>query len=169
QVLRRGPTAPLTARGLGRRRELELVAAEMDPRFAAIPSVLAGTGLRPEELWALERRDVDLEQGVLRVERVYSQGRLKEPAKSSRQRRRVPLRRRVVDALKAQPPRLDSTLLFPAARGGYIEKFRYREWAPALRASGSSTAASTTAVTPSPPGRLRAASSSSTWRGSWAP
>jgi integrase len=29
-------------------------------------------------------------------------------------------------------------LLFPAARGGYIdaEKFRYRDWTPALRAAG---------------------------------
>jgi integrase len=118
--------------------EVEMIAAEMDPRFSAIPVVLVGTGLRPEELWALERRDIDLDKGVLTVERVYSQGRLKEPVKSSRQRRRVPLRGRVVEALKAQPPRLDSPLVFPAARGGYIdgEKFRYREWAPALRAAG---------------------------------
>jgi integrase len=118
--------------------EVEMIAAEMDPRFSAIPLVLVGTGLRPEELWALERRDIDLDKDVLTVERVYSQGRLKEPVKSSRQRRRVPLRGRVVEALKAQPPRLDSPLVFPAARGGYIdgEKFRYREWAPALRAAG---------------------------------
>ncbi len=118
--------------------EVEAIAAELDPRFAAIPVVLVGTGLRPEELWALERRDLDLEAGVLSVERVYSQGRLKDCAKSSRQRRRVPLRRRVVEAIRALPPRLDTPLLFPAARGGYIdgERFRYRDWSPALRAAG---------------------------------
>jgi integrase len=118
--------------------ELEAIAAEIDPRFAAIPVVLVGTGLRPEELFALERRDLDLEAGVLTVERVYSQRRLKDCKKSSRQRRRVPLRQRVVEALRALPPRLNTPLLFPAARGGYIdgEKFRYREWAPALRAAG---------------------------------
>jgi integrase len=118
--------------------QVETIAAELHPRYAAIPTVLVGTGLRPEELWALERRDVNLDEGVLTVRRVYSQGRLKEPAKSSRQRRRVPLRGRVVAALKARPPRLDSPLLFPAARGGYIdgEKFRYRHWTPALRAAG---------------------------------
>ena len=55
--------------------EVEAIAAELDPRFAAIPVVLVGTGLRPEELWALERRDLDLDAGVLSVERVYSQGR----------------------------------------------------------------------------------------------
>jgi integrase len=43
-----------------------------------------------------------------------------------------------VEALKGQPPRVDSPLLFPATRGGYIdgERFRYRHWTPALRAAG---------------------------------
>jgi integrase len=118
--------------------EIEAIAAEMDPRFAAIPIVLVGTGLRPEELFALERGDLDLEAGVISVERVYSQRVLKEPKKSSRQRRRVPLRARVVEALRTLPPRLDTPLLFPATRGGHIDdnKWRWREWTPALRGAG---------------------------------
>jgi integrase len=64
----------------------------MDPRFAAIPIFAAGTGLRPEELFALERRDVDRTARVVTVERVYTQCVLKQCAKTSRQRRRVPLR-----------------------------------------------------------------------------
>lgn len=150
--------------------EVEAVAAELDPRFAAIPLFAAGTGLRPEEWTALERRDIDRRESVVYVRRVYSQGRLKQCAKSSRQRRRVPLRRRVIDALEASPPRLDTPLLFPAARGGYIEseKWRRDHWAPAVRAAGSTTAASTTSGIRSHRSRLRPASRSSTWRGSWA-
>ena len=118
--------------------EIEVITEELHPRFAAIPIFAVGTGLRPEEWIALERRDVDRTEGVVHVRRVYSQGRLKECAKTSRQRRRVPLRQRVLDALDTLPPRLDSPLLFPAARGGHIElnKFRWREWTPALRAAG---------------------------------
>lgn len=116
--------------------EVEAMSAEMDPRFASIPIVLVGTGLRPEELFALERRD--LEAGVLSVERVFTQGRLKDCKKSGRQRRRVPLRRKAVDALRALPPRLDTPLVFPAARGAHfdLERFRSRKSAPALRAAG---------------------------------
>ena len=44
--------------------QVEAVSAEIDPRYAAIPTVLVGTGLRPEELFALERRDLNLEHGV---------------------------------------------------------------------------------------------------------
>jgi integrase len=118
--------------------QVEAASMEMDPRFAAIPVVIVGTGLRPEELFGLRRADIDLAAGVLSVERVYSQGRFKACKKSERQRRRVPLRARVVEAIEAMPRRIDTPLLFPAARGGPIdlEKFRHREWAPALRAAG---------------------------------
>jgi integrase len=119
--------------------ELEAIAEELHPRYRAVPIVLVGTGLRPEELWGLERRDYDRANGILDIRQVYSQGRLKPVMKSDLQRRRVPLRRKVVDALEAMPTplRLDGPL-FPGHDGDHVKHstFRLRHWDPALRAAG---------------------------------
>lgn len=130
----RRPITPFESWG-----QVELVAAALDPRFAAIPIFGVGTGLRPEEWIALERRDVDRERRVVHVRRVYTQGRLREgDAKTKLSIRTVPLTARVLAALDEAPRRIDSQLLFPAARGGYIdlESFRFREWKPALFEAG---------------------------------
>jgi integrase len=118
--------------------EVDAIAAELHPRYQTIPAVLVGTGLRPEELWGVERRDLDRANGVLNIERVYTQGRLKPCKKSQLQRRRVPLRAKVLEALDAMPRRLDSQVLFPAHDGGHVkhDTFRLRHWTPALRAAG---------------------------------
>jgi integrase len=118
--------------------EIEAVADELDPRYTAIPVLAAGTGLRPEEWIALERGDVDRQARVVHVRRRFTGGELKQGGKTAGSVRTVPLRQRVLEALDAMPPRIDTRLLFPAARGGYIdlERFRHREWTPALRSAG---------------------------------
>lgn len=118
--------------------EVRAVADELDERYRAMPIVLVGTGLRPEELLGLHRADVDRKAGLLRIERRYSGGMLKPGGKTPGSVRNVPLRKVVVDALEAMPTRIDTQILFPSPRGGYIdlERFRYREWTPALRAAG---------------------------------
>jgi integrase len=71
------------------------------------------------------------------VRRTLSDGEVVELTKTDRSRRQVPLRRRAIEALDEIPPRLDTPLLFPAARGGVlnIDNFRRRIWAPAIEAN----------------------------------
>jgi integrase len=118
--------------------EVDAIAEELTGIYKPIPVVLAGTGLRPEELYGLEWRDVDLKDGVLSVERVYTQNTLKACKKSDRQRRRVPLRGRVVDALEGIPRGFGQTPVFTDRRGERVKHitFRMRHWAPALKAAG---------------------------------
>ncbi len=119
--------------------EVESISAELIPVYRALPIFLVGTGMRPEEALALEWRDIDRTESVASVVRVHSQGRTKPCKKSDRQRRRVPLRARVLEALDDHPRRLDSPLIFPAHHSGdYLKQvtFRQRHWYPALRAAG---------------------------------
>jgi integrase len=120
--------------------EVEAIAAEMHPAYRALPIFMVGTGMRPEEALALEWGDLDRAESVAAVVRVHSQdGRTKPCKKSDRQRRRVPIRARVWEALDAHPRRLDSPLVFPAHHDGdYLKQKTYylRQWRPALRAAG---------------------------------
>src|SRR5688572_4334352 len=54
--------------------EIEFVAAELSPLHRAVPILAGGTGLRPQEWIALERRDIDRQHRVLSVQRVYANG-----------------------------------------------------------------------------------------------
>jgi integrase len=60
------------------------------------------------------------QEGVIRVERAFSYGRVK-PLRTKASRRRVPLDARAADALASVPPRLDSRLVFPGPRGTHID------------------------------------------------
>ena len=86
----------------------------------------------------LRRADVDRTAGVLHVRRRCTGGTVKDGGKTDASVRTIPLRRLVLDAIEAMPARIDTPVLFSAPRGGYIdgERFREREWSPALRAAG---------------------------------
>jgi integrase len=72
------------------------------------------------------------------VRRTVSSGEAVELGKTGRSRRQVPISPRAALALDALPPRLDVPLVFPSPEGGlvHLDNFRYREWAPAIEASG---------------------------------
>lgn len=118
--------------------DVDRFAAELGPAFGPLVVFGVETGLRPSEWIALERRHVDRRSGVVRVRHSVVKGRAKEYGKTTRSRRDVPLTARAVAALDALAPRLETSLLLPAARGGYIDlgNWRRREWDPALEAAG---------------------------------
>jgi integrase len=123
---------PLTAA------ELELVTGELGARDAVLVRFAAETGLRPCEWIALERRDVERTAGVVLVEREHVEGVTKPYGKTTASRRRVPLTLRALEALDELPTRLDTRLLFPGERGGYLNlrNWRAREWDVAIETAG---------------------------------
>ena len=111
--------------------EIRAVAAQLGPVTGPMVVFGAATGLRPAELVALEQRDVDCGGGVVFVRRQFVRGQIKQ-TKTRRSVRAVPLQGAALEALD-QLPESDGSLLFPAARGGYLDlhNFRAREWRPA--------------------------------------
>jgi integrase len=97
----------------------------------------AATGLRPSELFALEHGDIDRAAGAVQIRRAYANGRVKQ-TKTRLSRRAVPLQAIALDALDQLRSRQDSLLLFPNARGGYLDfrNFNRRHWKPVQRAAG---------------------------------
>jgi integrase len=149
------PTNPCRIRGAGAAKkvhhtkvaslgELEVIVEAMPPRYRAMVLLAAWCGLRFGELAELRREDVDLDAGVLRVERGVTRG----PGevyvgmpKSNAGRRTVSIPPHLAPVLDAH---LDEhvqsgrdALLFPARHGGHMAPASlYRVWYPARDAAG---------------------------------
>jgi integrase len=108
--------------------QIRSLAERLGPTFGPMVVFAAATGLRPSELFALEQGDVDRTAGVVQIRRAYANGRVKA----------VPLQAIALAALDQLPPRSESPLLFPNARGGYLDfrNFNRRQWKPVQRAVG---------------------------------
>ncbi|HSC90480.1 MAG TPA: hypothetical protein VLB86_02370 [Gaiellaceae bacterium] len=68
----------------------------------------------------------------------YTDGTVKLYGKQDRSLRAVPMPLRAAQALDELPARLDTRVLFPGKRGGYLNLHNWRahEWTPAVRAAG---------------------------------
>ncbi|MGH3084901.1 MAG: site-specific integrase [Gaiellaceae bacterium] len=115
--------------------EVEAVSAELLRHYRQIPLVGCLTGLRPSELFGLERKNIDRNAKVLHVRRVLVGGNLRPYGKTAHALRVVPLAER---ALEDHPARIDTPLLFSTDRATPIDlhRWRARHWTPALRAAG---------------------------------
>jgi integrase len=118
--------------------DLEAIADELSPAFTPIPIFAGLTGLRCSEWLALERGDIDRRSGVVHVRRVFTDGQVKLYGKQFGSLRTVPLPLRASESLSALPPRLDTPLLFPGARGSFLNLHQWRrdEWTPAVKGAG---------------------------------
>jgi integrase len=117
--------------------QIRSLAERLGPMFGPMVVFAAATGLRPSELFALEWGDVDRAAGVVQIRRAYANGRVKQ-TKTRLSRRAVPLQAIALEALDRLQPRGQSPLLFPNARGGYLDfrNFNRRQWKPVQRAVG---------------------------------
>ncbi len=126
--------------------ELEAIADELLPHYRVIPIVGALTGLRPRELFGLERRDIDREGKLLHVRRVLVGGQrapVREDSGSLCGSFRSPRGRWTRST--EHPARIDTTTLFTTAGGAPVDlhRWRARQWTPALGLLVLSTAART--------------------------
>ena len=114
--------------------EVLAVAREMDPVGEALVIFAAGTGLRPEEWCSVEWGDIVGDSLIVSRSWTEDDG-MKQYGKTTGSRRRVPLRKIVIDALNA----LERTepRIFSSPRGGIIRihNWRSREWMEALSAA----------------------------------
>jgi integrase len=117
-------------------RQVEDVAAELGPVYGPMVIFAAATGLRPSELFGLDRRDVDRRLGVVYVRRAYANGRIKD-TKTRLSTRAVPLQAKALAALD-QLPASDNPILFPNTRGDRIDFriFGRKHWRPAQTKAG---------------------------------
>jgi integrase len=138
QAVGQNPQAPVVELEPLTIREVEALAVELGPVYGSAVIVACETATRPSEWAGLQRRDVDRERGVVRVERTVVDGREKPYGKTTRSRRSIPLSSRALEALNELPIQLTSPYLFPAARGGPIglDSWRSRCWYPALESAG---------------------------------
>jgi integrase len=120
------------------RAEVDALELELGVNYGPLVVFAAETGLRTAEWASLERRDVDRKAKAVAVQRRVADGVVTLYPKTLRSRRSVPLTARALGALERMPARLDTPILFPAPKGGYIglDTWRTREWYDALDAAG---------------------------------
>lgn len=134
--IRNAPRRPREKRPFESWQEIEAVAAELGRPYGPMVIFGAATGLRPSELFGLERRDIDLRLGVVYVRRAFANGALKQ-TKTRLSNRAVPLQAKALEALDQLVPS-DNPILFSSPRGSRTDfrNFGRRYWNPAQRAAG---------------------------------
>lgn len=131
--------APLTVA------QVRSLATQIAAPYKGLVYLAASTGLRPGEVFGLQRRHLDLARATLTVDQQVQQtkhGVFVGPPKTDRSYRVVPLPRMATDAVKAHlksfPAPAQQDWLFTAPEGGPVayNEFMKRVWRPACRKAG---------------------------------
>jgi len=149
--------------------EIEAVAAQLGPVSGPLVIFAAATGLRPSELFGLERRDVDRDAGVVYVRRAFANRRLKQ-TKTRLSNRAVPLQAKALEALD-RLPLSENPILFPNSRMAGSTSAASDAGTgsqPNSEPASSRCVASTTYATPTRPSPSGRESRCSPSRDSWA-
>lgn len=104
------------------------IVARDDPAHFPFVLFLADTGARLGEATAVRWIDVDLDRGLVRIERSYSMGRDLGPTKTGRARH-VEISTRLRETLAATRPELfgDEALVFPSSAGTFLDQSNFRD------------------------------------------
>ena len=119
-------------------KDIEALAATIDPRYKALIYVLAYGGFRIGEATALKPSDIDLDRGIVTVSRTLTEVRgklIEQPPKTKAGRRRAPLPKHVVDALARDMVKYSKDYAFTTERGYPVRAntFRARQFKPAIK------------------------------------
>jgi hypothetical protein len=131
--------------------EIQALAHELGP-YGPLIVFCVGTGVRPEEAFGADWTAIDLKAGVFTVHKAYAKGRLKTYAKTSARAAASRCAPRSSPLSKPCRTARASCFLRPAAGGSRSTTSAHANGCPRSRPPASSTAASTTCATPSPPG-----------------
>lgn len=109
------------------------------PEMRAIITTLAYTAMRPGELCALQRADIDWQAARITISRsLDGTGNLKPPKNGKA--RRIVLAPQAADAIRSIPEQIDSPYIYHSRRGRRLSKgtlsYSWREVASAWRAQG---------------------------------
>jgi integrase len=150
--------------------QIRSLAEQLGPTHGPMVLFAAATELRPSELFALERGDLDRAAGVVQIRRAYANGESSTRRRGS-SRRAVPVQRIALEALDQLRARENSPVLFPNAHGGHLDfrNFNRRHWKRVQKRPESTRCAiSTTCATRTPRSPSAPASRCSPCRDSWA-
>jgi integrase len=117
--------------------EVAMLAHYADDATALLIRSAASTGLRFGELAGLEWEQVDLDAGAFQVAKQFTHGAWAD-LKTVNSRRRIPLAKELVKALRLHRLRTQGPLVFPGPSGVVLDyhNWRARTWLPLLAKTG---------------------------------